>query len=161
MKIMIVLIVLAAATVGWDEGEEGNRPPDTLDRTSISGDTLVSVADTSIVFTLETGSRLYPDWKEEQTVRLHEDFYIGDTEFMGVVKAFMPDFKMRDGEPVNWSAEMNNPAAFIHVFNDSAAVDSAWAFLNFPPHFSPNSFFTFKLKKVEGYDAPQPRQEEK
>lgn len=124
-------------------------------------DTLAITADTSLVFTLDTGSRLYPDWKEENTVRLQQEFPIGDTEYRALVKAFMPDFRIIDGKPRNVSPGMKNPAAFIQVRNDSAVVDSAWAFLNFPPHFSPTSFFTFQLKKVEGYPDPVAPEEEK
>jgi hypothetical protein len=37
------------------------------------------------------------------------------------------------------------------VYKEGAAVDSSWAFLNFPPHFSPRSFYTFQLKEITGY----------
>jgi len=55
---------------------------------------------------------------------------------------------------VNFSMEMKNPAVHVLVFKEGAPVDSSWAFLNFPPHFSPKSFFTFQLKEVRGYEPP-------
>jgi hypothetical protein len=103
---------------------------------------------------LEAGSRLYPDWKEQHSVRIFEGFPIGDTEFTAKVTKFIPDFRMIDGKPTSWSLAPNNPAVRVFVYADSGAVDSSWAFQNFPPHFSPKSFFTFKLQEVRGYVPP-------
>jgi len=108
------------------------------------------VEDTSLVFKIEIGSRLYTEWKEEQTLRIGERVFIGDTEFSAGVEGFLSDFRLVDGRPVSASSEMKNPAAQIVTFKEGAAVDSTWAFLNFPPHFSPNSFFTFRLLSING-----------
>jgi hypothetical protein len=107
--------------------------------------------DTNWVFNLIAGSRLYPDWKEEHSVKLGETFYLGDTPFHAQVARFCPDFGIAEGKVENWSLAMNNPAVHVFVYSDSGTVDSAWAFKNFPPHFSPKSFFTFQLKDVQGY----------
>jgi len=112
-----------------------------------------SITDTSVVFALETGSRLYPDWKEPHSVRLGERFPIGDTEFSGIVTRFLPDFRLVDGRAVSASHRLDNPAVRVVTWRDSTAVDSSWAFLNFPPHFSPLAFFTFQLKAITGYAA--------
>ena len=106
-------------------------------------------------FSVEIGSRLYPDWAETQLVALGEDFYLADSEYMAVVRDFLPDFRINDaGERISMTQELNNPAAFIHVFSDSGVVDSTWAFMNFPPHFTAKQFFTFKLLDVVGYETP-------
>jgi hypothetical protein len=107
--------------------------------------------DTNWVFAVIAGSRLYPDWKEEHSVKLGQTFYLGDTPFHAQVARFLPDFGISDGKAENWSLDMNNPAVRVFVYSDSGVVDSAWAFKNFPPHFSPKSFFTFQLKDVQGY----------
>lgn len=112
------------------------------------------VADTSLVLGLTAGHRLYPGWSEDYEVRLGEEFWLGDLEFRGVVRCFMSDFKIVDGERRNESPALGNPAVFVVVLGDSGAVDSTWAFLNFPPHFSPTNFFTFQLTRVEGYGPP-------
>lgn len=111
-------------------------------------------SDSNLVFVIEVGSRLYPDWAETTRVHLHEPFHIGDTEFTGVVSEFLPDFRIIDGKIVSVTDQMANPAAHVFVHGDSAAADSSWAFLNFPPHFSPRSFFTFQLTEVIGYEPP-------
>ena len=118
------------------------------------------VADTSLVFGLVAGHRLYPEWSEEHEVRLGEEFWLGDLDFRGVIRCFMSDFKIIDGERVNASPAMENPSVFVVVLGDSGAVDSTWAFLNFPPHFSPNNFFTFQLTRVDGYEPPAEGEED-
>ena len=107
--------------------------------------------DTNWVFNLIAGSRLYPDWKEDHSVKLGQTFFLGDTPFHAQVTRFLPDFGIADGKAENWSLDMNNPAVRVIVYSDSGAVDSTWAFKNFPPHFSAKSFFTFQLKDVQGY----------
>ncbi|MFN0152461.1 MAG: hypothetical protein ACKVU1_17280 [bacterium] len=108
------------------------------------------VQDTSMVFALEIGSRLYTDWKEEQKMRIGDRVFIGDTEYAAAVTGFLSDFRLVDGRPVSASSEMKNPAAKIVTYKEGAAVDSTWAFLNFPPHFSPKAFFTFRLLSING-----------
>ena len=117
-------------------------------------DSTAIVADTTLSFGLEIGSRLYPEWKEEQTVKLQDGFYLADTDLTARLVAFVPDFRIIDKKVRSVSPRMGNPAAFVIVESDSGAVDSTWAFLNFPPHFSPKSFFTFRLREVTGYVEP-------
>jgi len=113
------------------------------------------VAD-SLSFSLEVGNRLYPEWKEAHDVGMDEMFYLGDTEYTAAVERFIPDFRIIDGRPVSFSDSLANPAAYVFVYGDSGAVDSSWAFLNFAPHFSPKSFFTFRLLEVKGYRSSVP-----
>jgi hypothetical protein len=102
-------------------------------------------------FGVEAGNRLYPEWHESYEVALGEAFYLGDTDFSARIEEFLPDFRIIDGKPVSLSEELSNPAIHVYVYADTGAVDSTWAFLNFPPHFSPRSFFTFQLKEVLGF----------
>lgn len=111
-----------------------------------------AVPDTSLVLVVEIGSRLYPDWHEEQPLRLQQWFYLGDSEFTARIEDFVPDFRIIDKKIVNMSRKLDNPAAHVIVYHDTTATDSTWAFLNFPPHFSPQSFFTFQLKEIRGYE---------
>lgn len=107
--------------------------------------------DSTVSFALQAGSRLYPDWKEDHRVRLGERFLLGDTPSSAEVRRFFPAFLIVDGKKVNTSRDMLNPAVQIFVYEAGAVTDSTWAFLNFPPHYSARSFFTFQLKSVEGY----------
>jgi len=112
-------------------------------------------ADSGLVLQVEVGSRLYPEWKELLRLRLGELFYLGDSEYTARIDQFLPDFRIIDGKFLTLSQELKNPAARVVVYHDTTAADTAWAFLNFPPHFSPRSFFTFQLKEIAGF-VPAP-----
>lgn len=113
-----------------------------------------AIVDTTLSFTLILGSRLFPDWHETQEARIGQPILLGDSPYSAEVTAFMPDFGIVNGKARNCSREMGNPAVRVFVYADSGAVDSTWAFLNFPPHYSPKSFFTFRLAEVRGYGKP-------
>jgi hypothetical protein len=117
-------------------------------------DSFAVTADTSLVFVIQLGSRLYPEWKETRQVRLQERFIIGDTENVAVLTTLLPDFRIAEGGPRSVSPNLANPAVRVYVYRGEARTDSAWAFLNFPPHYSAKSFFTFQLKEIVGYPAP-------
>ena len=107
--------------------------------------------DTTLTLHVEVGSRMYTTWREQLRVRLGETFYLGDSEYTARIDRFLPDFRIVDGEFITVTQQLANPAARVIVFHDTTATDSTWAFLNFPPHFSPRSFFTFKLLEIQGY----------
>jgi len=131
------LLCLAAAAGTAAAAAVGAAAPDST-----------AAPDSSLVFRLEVGNRMYPDWKEEQQVRLAEPFHLGDTEFRAEVDLFLPDFRLGDTGPFSASPAWNNPAVRVIVHGDSTEVDSTWAFRNFPPHYSPRLFFTFKLLEI-------------
>lgn len=115
----------------------------------------LAARDSSFTLEIEVRNRVYPDWREEWRVRLGETFYLGDSKYTARVERFVPDFRINDkGEVLSFSDHLNNPAAQIIVYGDSAATDTTWAFMNFPPHYSPRSFFAFRLKAVDGADPP-------
>lgn len=107
--------------------------------------------DSSVAFGLQAGSRLYPDWKEDHKVHIGERFPLGDTPSSAEVRRFFPAFLIVDGKRINTSRDLVNPAVQIFVYENGAVTDSTWAFLNFPPHYSARSFFTFQLTSVDGY----------
>jgi len=114
-----------------------------------------AVADSSVHFVVEVGSRLYTSWHETVRVHLLEEFFLADTDLTARVERFVPDFRISEtGRIISQSDRLDNPAVHVVVLGDSATSDSTWAFLNFPPHFSPKSFFTFRLKEIEGYVPP-------
>ena len=112
-----------------------------------------ALVDTGLAFVIETRSRLYEGWKEESRVGLNEPFFLGDTELTARVTRFLPDFRIDRGQFVTASSTLLNPAVHIYVYGDSGVTDSTWAFQNFPPHFSPRSFWSFQLKEVIGYQS--------
>jgi hypothetical protein len=141
----------AAAPPALDSDATAAAWPDTALFPIVTFDPETTFVADSLVFTIEAGSRLYPEWREEHRVRIGEPFPIGDTEFSAVVARFLPDFRLVDRRPVSASRRLANPAVLVVAQRDSSGADSTWAFLNFPPHFSPRSFFTFRLKEIVGY----------
>jgi hypothetical protein len=131
-------------------------PPDSARVAPAAPDSFAVTDDPNLVFQLEIGNRMYPDWKESQEARLNVEFPIGDTENSGKIVKFLPSFMIVDGKPRSESREMKNPAVRILVYFKGAPKDSSWAFLNFPPHFSPKSFYTFQLKSIHGYPDAAP-----
>ena len=155
---------IAVALLTWASFAEDAAPvaeessaPLTPDSTMVPAPTAVRAeagpTDTALVFVLETRSRLYEGWKEESRVHMNEPFFLADTQLRARVTRFLPDFRIDRGQFVSASNALLNPAAHVYVYADSGAVDSAWAFQNFPPHFSPRSFWSFQLKEVIGYQS--------
>lgn len=154
------MISCAAACALLSTARAGEAPPPLPAQPSEIDTTLFPVIDfvpdttiaqdTSLVFALEIGSRLYTEWKEEQKLRIGERVFVGDTEYAVAIEGFLSDFRLVDGRPVSASREMKNPAAKIVTYKEGVAADSTWAFLNFPPHFSPDDFFTFRLLSING-----------
>lgn len=141
--LFVMVLALAAAMVPAAELPGGAKAPD-----------YKPVANPALVFVLECGSRLYPDWKEQRRVHVGEHFVLGDTRNEAVVDALYPDFRIVEGKATSISDSLGNPAIRVLVQRDGAVVDSTWAFLNFPPHFSPKSFFTFQLQDIQGWTGP-------
>ncbi len=107
--------------------------------------------DTSLSLRVEVGSHMYTTWHEQLRVRLGETFFLGDSEYTARIDRFLPDFRIIDGEFTSVTRQLANPAARVIVYHDTTATDTTWAFLNFPPHYSARSFFTFKLLEIDGY----------
>lgn len=145
----IVMVLLASAPPVGAGSEPGpaSMPADSIGTTFAIPDT-VSAADSSLVFRLEVGNRMFPDWKEEQQVRIGQAFPLGDSESWASAPRFVADFRLIDKQVISASAAWNNPALQIMVYEDSTAVDSTWAFRDFPPHYSARSFFSFKLLEI-------------
>lgn len=152
-RIAVLCVGLYVLFVGVAPSPFAEVPVDSL---AVIADSLAISSDTTLSFSITAGSRLYPDWHEDHVVRLQEEFFLGDTPFRGRVEGFIPDFRMVDGKPRSVSKLLGNPAIRVFVYADTGAVDSSWAFLNFPPHFSAKSFYTFQLKKIQGYQEPTP-----
>jgi hypothetical protein len=101
--------------------------------------------DSVVVF---IGNRLFPDFAEIATARLHEKCQVGDTDYSFVVEQFNPHFTIIDSTKaiVALSDEPKNPAFRIKVYQNDAAVDSSWAFYNMDvPHFSRTSALWFRV----------------
>jgi hypothetical protein len=101
--------------------------------------------------TMVIGHRAFPEFHDRVTVKLHETFRVGDTEYSAKVVEFQPDFAMdlKTRKVISRSAAPNNPAAKVYVWKNGAPDDTSWAFLNMPPHFGRHSMLAFQLSRIE------------
>jgi len=89
--------------------------------------------------------RVFDKFHDQVDARLGKEFRIGDSEYTGTVVRFVPDFTMdlKSGRITSRSEEPKNPAFRIIVKKNGQPQDTAWAFLNMPPHFAQRSLVAF------------------
>jgi hypothetical protein len=96
------------------------------------------------------GHRVFTQFRDQVTVRMQETFRVGDSEYSAKVVEFQPDFTMdlETHRVGSRSSEPNNPAVRVIVWKNGAPDDTAWAFLNMPPHFARHSMLAFRLTRL-------------
>ncbi len=107
--------------------------------------------------TLAATHRVYKNFREEQTVKLGERFFIGDTEFTAEAAEFLPDFAidLEAGKIFSRSDEPNNPAVRVIIFENGEKIDEVWAFKGKgAPHFSRTSLIAFELLNFKAVASP-------
>jgi hypothetical protein len=98
--------------------------------------------------------RVFHDFRDEQRVKLDQEFVIGDTEFTGRVVRYVPDFAMDLSAHKVFSRTPypNNPAFQIIVRKSKVPQDTTWALLHMPPHFARNSLLAFQAIRIDFRD---------
>ncbi len=139
--VMIVFLLCLTTMTGYSDVLSEETPP----------------ADPGSI-TLLAKHRLYPDFSEQHTVAMNQRFAISDEGYEAVITRYLPDFAIQitdEGKKIfSKSTEANNPAFWIVVYKDSAAVDSVWAFsVRGAPHFSRNSFIYFEILEFDSGDT--------
>lgn len=135
LVVMLGLLLAQTAPVGATAAKKDKK----TDKAAGTG------PDSVVVF---IGNRLFPDFAEIATARLHQRCQVGDTDYSFVVEQFNPHFTIIDSTHavVALSDEPKNPAFRIKVYQNDAAVDSSWAFYNMNvPHFSRTSALWFRV----------------
>jgi hypothetical protein len=96
------------------------------------------------------GHRVFTQFRDQVTVRMQETFRVGDSEYSAKVVEFQPDFTMdlETRRVGSRSSEPDNPAVRVIVWRNGAPDDTAWAFLNMPPHFARHSMLAFRLTRL-------------
>ncbi len=108
------------------------------------------------------GHRVFTEFRDQVSVKLHESFRAGDSEYSAKAVEFQPDFTMdlKSRKVTSRSSEPRNPAVRVIVWKNGVPQDTSWAFLNMPPHYARNSMLAFRLTHVEfenhaAIDAPR------
>ena len=106
--------------------------------------------------TLAMRHRIFKNFSDVQTVTLQKEFPVGDSDFSARVIRYVPDFAMelKTGKVISRSNEPKNPAFQIIVREKKVPQDTAWAFLNLPPHFGRKSMLAFKIVRIDLVGAP-------
>jgi hypothetical protein len=101
--------------------------------------------------TLAIRNRIFHDFADQQKALLNKEFVVGDTEMTGRVVQYIPDFTMdlKSGKVTTRSPEPRNPAFKIVVRDKGKAVDTTWAMLSLPPHFTRKSYLAFKVMRID------------
>jgi hypothetical protein len=106
--------------------------------------------------TLVIGNRVFPDFTDRQTVKLNQQFQVGDTDYSARIVQYVPDFTMdlKTGKIASRSSEPRNPAFKIIVKQKKVPQDTTWAMLNMPPHFARKSMLAFEIERIDfiGHD---------
>lgn len=107
--------------------------------------------------TLAIRHRVFHQFQDKIDAKLNEEFVIGDTEWSARVVRYVPDFAMelKTGKVVSRSSEPSNPAFQIVVRDKGKAVDTTWAMLSMPPHFTRRSFLAFRVMRID-FDGREP-----
>lgn len=86
----------------------------------------------------------------EYRVREGESFTIPKSGLTVKLSRFFTDFVIEDGQPLNRSAESNNPAAELLIYQDDRFHQRTWVFKNFPDfHGAKDLDYEFTLKEFE------------
>lgn len=101
--------------------------------------------------TLGVRHRVFPEFGQRVTTRMQERFRIGDTDYTGQLVQFMPhfDYDIKRRRARNLSNELKNPGFRVIVREKGVPKDTAWVFLNSPPHFARTSMLAFQVLKIE------------
>jgi len=96
------------------------------------------------------GHRVFTEFRDQVTVKMNEDFRVGDSDYSARVVEFQPDFTMdlKNRRVTSRSQAPRNPAVRVRVWKSGAPDDTLWAFLNMPPHFARHSMLAFRLTEV-------------
>jgi hypothetical protein len=106
--------------------------------------------------TVLMGHRVFPDFHDVQTVPLNKNFQVGETDYSARVVEFVPDFAIdiKTHKVVSRSNVPRNPACRIIVREKGVPMDTSWAFVNFPPHFSRRALISFRVVRIDFLNAP-------
>ena len=108
----------------------------------------------SVVFAIT--HRVFPDFFEVDSVRLKEEFRVGDTDYSARAVEFVPDFAydLKTHKVLSRTQEPLNPAFRIIVKQKGVPRDTTWAFLNMPPHFARTSLLAFQIARIDFRGRP-------
>jgi len=98
-------------------------------------------------FVIETTHKHYATFKQVDTVGFGEPFSIGEDEWKATILMFNPHLGITtDGEALQMSDTLYNPAVRIRVEAADSVIQESWAFYRVEaPHFYRNDMLGFRI----------------
>lgn len=98
-------------------------------------------------FVVETRHRLYPEFRQVDTVGLEDPFYIGEDDWEARIITFNPHLGItQTGERLVMSDTLYNPAIEVQVKAGDSVSQTSWGFYYVDsPHFYREDLLGFKL----------------
>lgn len=98
-------------------------------------------------FIIETSHRLFPKFKQIDTVALNQSFEIDEGQNSAQVILFNPHLGITDsGKALQMSDTLYNPAVRMQVHEGDKVVQECWAFyMAGAPHYRRNDLLGFRL----------------
>ncbi|HEX5133207.1 MAG TPA: hypothetical protein VFX92_12065 [Candidatus Krumholzibacteria bacterium] len=103
---------------------------------------------TAEVIRVAISHRVVADFADTLTVNMRERQTVGDTDFSFEVIEFYPEFAIMDSTHaiVSVSADPNNPAFKIRIYENNEPTEDTWAFYGIDiPHYGRTSYLAFKV----------------
>lgn len=110
-------------------------------------------------FVIETRHRLFPNFRQVDTVAIGEIFLVGEEELKAEVLKFNPHLGITDsGKYLQMTDTLYNPAVLVRLTMEDGRVQESWGFYVMDaPHYRRDNLFGFKLvdfKVGEKYIRP-------
>lgn len=98
-------------------------------------------------FVIETRHRLFPNFRQVDTVAIGEIFLVGEEELKAEVLKFNPHLGITDsGKYLQMTDTLYNPAVLVRLTMDDGRVQESWGFYVMDaPHYRRDNLFGFKL----------------
>ncbi|MEP0828891.1 MAG: hypothetical protein HRF51_10255 [bacterium] len=98
-------------------------------------------------FIVETRHRLFPNFRQVDTVSLGEVFLVGEEELKAEILKFNPHLGITDsGKYLQMSDTLYNPAVLVRLTLEDGRVQESWGFYVMDaPHYRRDNLFGFKL----------------
>ena len=114
---------------------------------ALAQDSLSTTTPTKPTFVVETRHRLYPNFRQVDTVGIDEPFLIGEEELEARIILFNPHLGITvDGDRLQLSDTLYNPSIQVEVRKDGEITQTSWGFYYIDaPHFYRDHMLGFRL----------------
>ena len=134
--------------------------------TSVTAQTEDSVSQSAPVgpmFEVETRHRMFPGFRQVDTVGIDQVFLVGEEELEARIVLFNPHLGITtDGQRLQMSDTLYNPAVQVEVKTDGEVTQTSWGFYyTEAPHFYRDQMLGFRIISFDVGEEYIPKPKEK